>query len=184
MLRTAHRLAVPVRQSDHVEGSLDAPLVLVEYGDYQCSYCGAAYGIVQQLRAEFGERLAFVFRNFPLTQIHPDALVAAEAAEAAGAQGRFWQMHDRLYTHQDGLDPPQLLAHAAALGLDVPRFESDLETQAFLGRVEDDLESGIASGVEGTPTFFVNGVRHNGAWDERVLRAALEGELAARSRTS
>ena len=168
-----HLLTVPVSERDHVEGSLDAPMTLVEYGDYQCPYCGAAHPIVKQVRAALGDQLAFVFRHFPLVSAHPYALIAAEAAEAAGAQGQFWPMHDRLYQNQHALDPQNLVLHAAALDLDVERFVNDLEAHRHLPRVREDLASGARSGVNGTPTFFVNGVRHEGAYDVESLIAAL-----------
>ena len=169
----SHRLTVPVSERDHIQGAIDAPMTLVEYGDYQCPYCGLAYPMVKEVQRTLADRLAFVFRHFPLVAVHPHALIAAEAAEAAGAQGRFWPMHDRLFEHQDALDPRSLIAHASALGLDVARFVEDLEAHRHLPRIRDDLESGSRSGVNGTPTFFVNGVRHEGAYDAESLIAAL-----------
>jgi protein-disulfide isomerase len=168
-----HLLTVPVSQRDHIQGSLDAPMTLVEYGDYQCPYCGAAYPIVKEVQRALGDRLAFVFRHFPLVSAHPYALIAAEAAEAAGAQGQFWPMHDRLYEHQNELDPLSLEKHAAVLGLDLERFVEDLATHRHVPRIREDLASGARSGVNGTPTFFVNGARHEGAYDAASLIAAL-----------
>jgi protein-disulfide isomerase len=168
-----HLLTVPVSQRDHIQGSLDAPMTLVEYGDYQCPYCGAAYPIVKEVQRALGDRLAFVFRHFPLVSAHPYALIAAEAAEAAGAQGQFWPMHDRLYEHQNELDSQSLVKHAAVLGLDRERFVEDLETHRHVPRIREDLASGARSGVNGTPTFFVNGARHEGAYDAASLIAAL-----------
>jgi len=176
----SHRLTVPVSERDHIQGALDAPMTLVEYGDYECPYCGLAYPVVKQVQRTLADRLAFVFRHFPLGSVHPHALIAAESAEAAGAQGRFWPMHDRLFEHQDALDPRSLIAHAAALALDVGRFVEELQAHRHLPRIRDDLESGAASGVNGTPTFFVNGVRHEGAYDAESLIAALT-ETAVRT---
>jgi protein-disulfide isomerase len=169
----SHRLTVPVSARDHIQGALDAPMTLVEYGDYQCPFCGAAHPIVKQVQRALGDRLAFVFRHFPLVSAHPYALIAAEAAEAAGAQDEFWPMHDRLYEHQDALDPRSLVSHAASLGLDVERFLQDLEAHRHLPRIREDLASGARSGVNGTPTFFVNGLRHEGAYDAASLIGAL-----------
>src|SRR3954470_21866200 len=133
-----HLLTVPVSERDHIQGSLDAPMNLVEYGDYQCPFCGAAHPVVKEVQATLGDELAFVFRHFPLVSAHPYALIAAEAAEAAGTQGRFWPMHDRLFEHQDALDPQSLVQHAAALRLDVDRFVEDLETNRHLPRIRED----------------------------------------------
>jgi NhaA family Na+:H+ antiporter len=166
----------PVR--DHVRGATDAPVTLVEYGDFQCPYCGDAYPVVNQLLERFGDRLRFVFRHMPLGDLHPRAPAAARAAEAAGAQGRFWQMHDRLFEHQLELSDAQLRDHAEAIGLDVERFDRDL-CDAVLGRrVEDDYGSGAGSGVPSTPRFFVNGVIHLGSASRAELREAIELELA------
>jgi len=166
------RLAAPVAETDHVSGPDDAPVTLVEYGDFECPACGAAYPIVELVRRQMGARLRFVFRHFPLTQMHPHALHAAEAAEAAGAQGKFWQMHAMLFEHQDALEDPDLVGYAKALHLDVKRFTTELSSEMHLPRIRKDTQSGIRSGVNGTPTFFINGVRFDGAWDD--LLAALE----------
>jgi CRP-like cAMP-binding protein len=158
---------------DHLRGPVDAPLTLVEYGDFECPFCGRATGTVEELRERFGDRLRYVFRHVPLVDVHPHARLAAEAAEAAGVQGRFWEMHDRLFAGQDRLTAADLLEHAAAVGLDVPRFARDLGSSRFARRVEEDVESAEASGVTGTPTFFVNGRRHTGPFDTDSLAAAL-----------
>ncbi|SET09060.1 Na+/H+ antiporter NhaA [Geodermatophilus poikilotrophus] len=158
---------------DHVRGPADAPLTLVEYGDFECPFCGRATGTVEELRERFGDRLRYVFRHVPLVDVHPHARLAAEAAEAADAQGRFWEMHDRLFAGQDRLMPTDLLEHAAAAGLDVSRFARDLGSSRFARRVEEDVESAEVSGVTGTPTFFVNGRRHTGPFDADSLAAAL-----------
>jgi protein-disulfide isomerase len=167
------RLALPVGERDHAQGPESAPVTLVEYGDYECPYCGAAYPIVKEVQRRMGDRLRFVFRNFPLTEIHPHAGHAAEAAEAAAAQGRFWEMHDHLYEHQQELDDDHLLQAAAGLGLDTERFEREMAEHAHVGRVREDFLSGVRSGVNGTPTFFINGVRHDGSYDLETLLAAL-----------
>ncbi|WP_158579913.1 Na+/H+ antiporter NhaA [Geodermatophilus marinus] len=158
---------------DHVRGPVDAPLTLVEYGDFECPFCGRATGTVEELLGRFGPRLRYVFRHVPLVDVHPHAQLAAEAAEAAAAQGRFWEMHDRLFAEQDRLTAPDLLQHAAALGLDVQRFAHDLGSGRYARRVEEDVESAEGSGVEGTPTFFVGGRRHTGPHDTESLAAAL-----------
>lgn len=159
---------------DHIRGPLEAPLTLVEYGDYECPYCGRAAPIVKELLAEFGDRLRFVFRHLPLPDVHANAALAAEAAEAASAQGRFWEMHDALFEHQDQLLPADLAVHADRLGLDVPRFEQDLRSGAFAARVTQDVNSAEEAGVAGTPTFFINEVRHVGPYDRESLREALQ----------
>jgi protein-disulfide isomerase len=168
------KLTVPVADRDHIQGNASAPLTLVEYGDYECPYCGAAYPIVKEVQARMGDQLRFVFRNFALTQVHPHAKVAAEAAEAAGSQGKFWEMHDMLYEHQDALDPVHLYRYATTLGLDIPEFDRDLTEHRHAARVREDFMGGVRSGVNGTPTFFINGERHDGAYDLDSLMAALQ----------
>jgi protein-disulfide isomerase len=179
---SAH-LTPPVGERDHVQGPADAPVTLVEYGDYECPYCGQAYPIVKALQQRMGDRLRFVFRNFPLANAHPHAEHAAEAAEAAGAQGedRFWAMHDRLYEHQRALDDQHLERHAAAVGLDVERFDREMEAGRYRERVREDFLSGVRSGVNGTPTFFINGARHDDSYAPEVLLAAVERAEAAAS---
>ena len=167
------RLVLPVDGRDHVRGPADALATLVEYGDYECPYCGLAHPIVKEVQRRLGGRLRFAFRHFPLSEIHPYALPAAEAAEAAGAQGRFWEMHDLLYQNQRALDHANLVRYAGVLGLDLTRFVSELADHTWEARVRDDFMSGVRSGVNGTPTFFVNGVRHDGPWDADTLSAAL-----------
>ena len=167
------RLTVPVGPRDHAQGPPTAPVTLLEYGDYECPYCGAAYPIVKHIQQQLGDQLRFVFRNFPLSTVHPHAQQAAEAAEAAGAQGKFWEMHDTLYEHQQALDDTYLLQYARSLHLDLPRFERDLLTHTFAERVREDFSSGMRSGVNGTPTFFINGLRHDGAYDLETLLAAI-----------
>jgi protein-disulfide isomerase len=166
-------LTLPVSDRDHAEGPADAPVTLVEYGDYECPHCGRAYPVVKAIQRHFGRRLRFVFRNFPLAEAHPHAAHAAEAAEAAGDQGRFWEMHDILFEHQQALDDRQLVEYARALGLDTSRLQHDLETDAHRKRVREDFMSGLRSGVNGTPTFFINGTRFEDSWDEQTLAQAL-----------
>jgi protein-disulfide isomerase len=168
------RLVLPVSARDHSQGPADAPVTLVEYGDFECPYCGAAQPIVQAVQQRLDDRLRFVFRNFPLSQAHPHAEHAAEAAEAAGAQGRFWEMHDTLFEQQRALDDDHLLQHAAALGLDTEVFEREMTEHRYAARVREDFLSGVRSGVNGTPTFFINGLRHDDSYDRDTLLAAIE----------
>ncbi|MEU5963303.1 Na+/H+ antiporter NhaA [Micromonospora parva] len=156
---------------DHVRGPADASVTLVQYGDFQCPYCGTAEPVVRQLLGDAD--LRFVWRHLPLSDVHPQARLAAEAAEAAAAQGKFWQMHDLLLDHQDELDTAALLTYAADLGLDQKRFHDDLTSQAHAGRIDSDIDSADSSGVSGTPTFFINGRRHYGAYDITALTAAI-----------
>jgi protein-disulfide isomerase len=166
------KLTLPVGARDHVQGAEAAPVTLVEYGDYECPHCGAAYPVVQKLQEKLGKKLRFVFRNFPLNSIHPHAEHAAEAAEAAGLQGKFWEMHDWIFEHQDALEDRDLQEAARALGLDAGKFLKDMQSQALTPRVKEDFQSGVRSGVNGTPTFFINGIRHErGAGYEDLLPA-------------
>ncbi|HEX4513566.1 MAG TPA: thioredoxin domain-containing protein [Polyangiaceae bacterium] len=174
-------LKIAVSASDHTQGRDDAPVVLVEYGDYQCPYCGQAAPIVKRLQAALGNDLKLVFRNFPLTEAHPDALNAAKAAEAAAAGGKFWEMHDLLYEHQIDLDTPSLLGYAEELGLDVEAFEQNLGDQRILERIEKDFEGGVRSGVNGTPGFFVNGARYDRDWGYDTFVRVLQ-EIARNGR--
>ncbi|WP_088347011.1 MULTISPECIES: DsbA family protein [Rhodomicrobium] len=171
-------LTLPVGPRDHIIGNPDPLVTLVEYGDYQCPFCGQAHVVVSELIRQFGPELRYVFRHFPITTIHPHAGLAAEAAEAAGAQGKFWEMHNMLYTHQEALDPPSLTRYAGLLGLDLPRFTSELAQHVHAPRVREDFISGVRSGVNGTPCFFINGVRHDGAWDFETLAVAIAAASA------
>jgi protein-disulfide isomerase len=171
------RLTVPVSARDHVRGPATAPVTLVEYGDFECPFCGAAHNSVNQVMQIIGDRMRFAYRHFPLTQIHPHAQQAAEAAEAAGTQDRFWEMHDLLFEHQDRLGTQYLLAYAAALKLDVERFALELDTHVHVPRIREDFLSGVRSGVNGTPTFFVNGIRHDGGYDLESLLTAVSAAL-------
>lgn len=172
------KLTVPVQAGDHIQGTEDAPVTLVEYGDYECSYCGMAYPIVKQLQSELGDKLRFVFRNFPLTEVHPHALNAAAAAEAAGLQAHFWEMHDLLYENQRALEDANLLAYARTLHLDIEQFKQDFASRQVESKIRDDEMGGIRSGVNGTPTFYINGVRHNGSFAHEELLAAVQAELS------
>ncbi len=169
----APKLEIPVApERDHIEGPVNAALTLVEYGDYQCPYCGAAYPEVKKVQKELGSELRFVFRNFPLTNMHEHAMNAAETAEAASAQGKFWPMHDFLYEHQATLgDPSVALGYAKKLVLDTQRFEREIAQHVYQKRIKDDFMGGVRSGVNGTPTFYVNGVRHD---EDAVAKALIE----------
>jgi protein-disulfide isomerase len=171
-------LVLPVSERDHIRGASNAAVTLLEYGDFECPHCGAAHPIVDSVMRRAGKTARFAYRHFPLTNIHPHAERAAEAAEAAGAQGKFWEMHDRLFEHQHALDDESLLIHAEALDLDLRRFASELARGVHAPRVREDFLSGVRSGVNGTPTFFINGVRHDAPWDAPTLLHAIQ--LAAR----
>jgi Na+/H+ antiporter NhaA len=174
-------LADPVDpETDHIRGPEDAPVTLVEYGDLQCPFCGKAEPVVRKLLADFGD-VRYVWRHLPLNDVHPFAQISAEATEAAGAQGKFWELHDLLLTHQDALRPQDLIGYAGELGLDVERFTNELYRHVWAPRVADDVDSADLSGVSGTPTFFVNGRRHRGAYDIETLSAAVK---AARARAA
>ena len=161
-------------ERDHIQGPPDAAVTLVEYGDYECPYCGAAYPIVKEIQSRLGESLRFVFRNFPITTSHPHAEQAAETAESAAVQGRFWEMHDLLYENQARLRDPDLRGYAENLELDLERFDKDLAEHVHAARVREDFMSGVRSGVNGTPTFYINGARHDDSYDLDTMLAALE----------
>jgi protein-disulfide isomerase len=167
-------LKVPVSTSDHIQGSPDAPVVFVEYGDYECPHCGHAYPIVKRVQKHFGDRLAFVFRNFPLNQIHPNAEAAAETAEFAGGGGKFWEMHDAIFENQSRLGMDLLTELTKNLGLDAENLDAALESGEYRGRVKSDFQGGVRSGVNGTPSFFINGQRYNGAYDFDGIVAGIE----------
>ena len=171
------KLKPPVGTADHFQGNKNAVIELVEYGDYQCPHCGRAYPIIKSIQKKLGDKLKFVFRNFPLAEVHPNATNAAVAAETAALQGKFWEMHDTIYEHQEHLGDSHLIKYAAVIGLDVKQFEVDFEKPAVLDKVENDFESGVTSGVNGTPTFFVNGERYNGSWEEDDLLGYLEARI-------
>ena len=167
------QLTVPVNERDHSQGATTAAVTLVMYGDYECPYTRQAGKVVRALQSHFGEQLRFVFRNFPLIKIHPHALHSAEAAEAAAAQGKFWEMYDYIFHHQHTLEDADLLLFAKAVGLDTAKFTQDMDEHHFLKRIEEDVESGIQSGVEGTPSFYLNGVQYQDSWEHDSLLAAI-----------
>jgi protein-disulfide isomerase len=167
------RLALPVGEGDHVQGSATASVTLVEYGDYECPYCRAAVAIVQELQRVLPDQLRFVFRHFPLERVHPRANRAAEAAEAAASQGKFFEMHAALFEHQTALEDEDLLRYAAELDLDTARFSADLEAHTHASRVREDFRGGVRSGVRGTPTFYLNDARYDGVVGVRQLVATI-----------
>ena len=177
------RLAVPAHANDHVLGSQSAAVTLVEYGEFECPHCGRAFHFIKEFQDEFGAELRFVFRHYPLDSEHPFSLRASLTAEAAAAQGEFWAMHDRLFTHQHSLGYDDLRTHAEALGLDGIRIEDDVRRGTYLSRIRSDFDSGVRSGVQQTPTFFVNGVKHIGRPDATSLRVAIEEALGRESLT-
>ncbi len=158
----------PLRENDHISGSSTTALVLVKYGDYQCSQSAQAYSTIEKLRQQLGDRFCFVFRHFPQSDIHPQCLKAAETAEAAGAQGKFWEMHSLLFENQQALEDADLIEYADRLKLDIPRVLRELSDRLHRERVQQDIDSGIEHGVERTPTFFI-GIRHEGTQNLEVL---------------
>ncbi len=176
-MSTAAKLKIPVSKEDHSQGPENAPLVLVEYGDYQCPHCGRAFPIVKRLQKALHDKMKFVFRNFPLSEMHPDALNAAKVAEGAALQGKFWEMHDMLYENQGALDVGSLEQYSAKLGLNAEALEKALGESGVEDRVARDFEGGVRSGVNGTPTFFVNGARYDGDWSYGPFLKALEAVL-------
>jgi protein-disulfide isomerase len=174
------RLTLPVSEKrDHIEGPKTAKVLLVEYGDYQCPYCGEAYPIVKKIQQKYENRFRFVFRNFPLTQIHPRAEFGAEMAEASWAAGKFWEMHDFLYENQRSLDDEEFFLKFAdkKLSLDREKIKQSVARRAFEPRIREDFMSGVRSGVNGTPTFFINERRHNGNYEFKTLSEAIEQHL-------
>jgi len=171
-------LAVPVDpERDHFRGPVDAPVTLLEYGDFECPYCGQAESVIRELLRDFGD-VRYVWRHLPLNDVHPNAQVAAEAAEAAAEQGAFWEMYEQLLTHQDALSPADLMGYAEQLGLDAERFGHDLEEHVGAARIAEDVDGADLSSVSGTPTFFVNGRRHHGAYDIETLKQVVRGARA------
>jgi protein-disulfide isomerase len=168
------QLTIPITKQDHTEGVTSALVTLVEYGDYECPFCGEAYHVIKRVQEDIGDDLRFVFRNFPLSKIHPHAVWAARGAEAATAQGRFWEMHDVLFENQDALAEEDLVSYAYLLKLDVTKFVSDIHAEQVWQKVDDDFWGGVRSGVNGTPTFFINGRRHEGLYSYYELRTAIE----------
>ena len=172
--RNREKLIRPVGPQDHVQGAETAPITLVEYGDFECPHSRRAVAIVEAIQNRLGNQVRFVFRHFPLTQKHPHAQQAAEAAEAAAAQGKFWEIYRQLFKNQYELDADDLVVYAAGLGLDTARFKRELEQRVYARRVEEDVRSGLQSGVTGTPDFFINGILHNGGYDFESLMADIE----------
>jgi protein-disulfide isomerase len=168
------KLKIAVSSNDHIQGNKDAALELVEYGDYQCPHCGHAYPIVKSIQKKMGNKLKFVFRNFPLAESHPNAVNAAVASEAAALQNKFWEMHDHLFEFQSRLDDTSLIKYAGQLKLDVTQFEQDFEKPELIQKVDADFESGVRSGVNGTPSFFINGEKYEDSWDEETFLSYLE----------
>jgi protein-disulfide isomerase len=175
---TMSHIKPPVDGTDHIQGSNTAPVTLVEYGDFQCSFCGRAYPLVKAAQEALAGNLRFVFRNFPISTIHPNAENAAEAAEIAAGSGKFWQYHDLLYENQEALDPANLVDYAVQLGMERDTFTNQLQSHAKSAEVRKDFMSGVRSGVNGTPTFFINGSRFDGNWDHRGLIKALQTVLS------
>jgi protein-disulfide isomerase len=167
-------LKVPVSSKDHIEGDEKAPITLVEYGDYQCPHCGAAYPIVKRVQKHFGKKLRFVFRNFPLVQAHPMAQSAAETAEFAAARGKFWEMHDAIFENQQNLSVEFLVELTEQLGLSGAALAKSLKSEEYAEKVRSDFMSGVRSGVNGTPTFFINGHRHDAPFDYEDLVEGIE----------
>jgi protein-disulfide isomerase len=175
-------LVMPVLpERDHIRGPASASVTLLEYGDYECPYCHAAHAVVNAIQTQLQSRLRFVFRHFPLTTIHPHAQTAAEAAEAAGSQRKFWQMHDTLFSTEAPLTNALLITAGAAIGLDMPSFHSELERHVHVPRIREDFMSGVRSGVNGTPTFYINAIRHDGPWDIKTLTSAVNHAMASPS---
>lgn len=170
-------LKVPVSAGDHIQGDPKSPIVLVEYGDYECPHCGHAYPIIKRVQKHFGKQLAFVFRNFPLNEIHPDAEAAAETAEFAAAHDRFWPVHDAIFENQAELGVPLFLKLAKSNGLSTDDLETALEKEQYAPRVREDFMGGVRSGVNGTPTFFINGRRLDTSWEYDDLVAAIDANL-------
>ena len=170
-------LRPPVTPEDHVQGSENAQVTLVEYGDYECPHCGRAYSIIKRIQKHFGKSLRFVFRNFPLSELHPQAESAAESAEFAGACGKFWEMHDLLFENQERLSGALYLELAEQLSLPIEALQRALEEGTYRTRVRADFSSGVRSGVNGTPTFFINGKRHDGPFDYETLAPAIQEQI-------
>jgi protein-disulfide isomerase len=171
------QLRVPVNARDHIAGSPDAVVILVEYGDYECPHCGAAFPNIKQVQAHFGSQLALVYRHFPLTEIHPHALMAAETAEFAGDNGLFWEMHDAIFLNQRRLSQTLLFALASTLGLSQIKLRDAIARGQYLDKINADFMGGVRSGVNGTPTFFINGQRHTGNYLAPDLIAAINAAM-------
>ncbi|MBD2534182.1 DsbA family protein [Nostoc flagelliforme FACHB-838] len=167
-----NRLLVPISEQDHIQGLVSTSVTLVQYGDYQCSTCGETHQLIKAIQQQAND-LCFVFRHFPQPQIHPYAQRAAEAAEAAASQGQFWQMHDILFTYQQALGNGDLVEYANNLGLDIPQFLQDISSQVHIARINQDIQSGLHSGVTAAPALFINGIRYSNRWNIEQLMAAI-----------
>ena len=172
-MRARISLTLPDPERDHIQGPAGAPIKLLEYGDYECPFCAEAHAVVKEIQRRLGDDLLFAFRNFPLTNVHPHAEHAAEAAEAAGDQGNFWGMHDLLFENQAALEDEDLAAYADELGLDAKRLLREVTSSVYAARIREDFKAGVRGGVNGTPTFFMNGERYDGARDLRQMLSAL-----------
>jgi protein-disulfide isomerase len=172
-------LRTPITAADHIQGPMDAPVTLVEYGDYECGFCGLAFPNIKRAQKHFAKKLRFVFRHFPLTEAHPFAEAAAEAAEYAGTHDLFWEMHDGLYANQDELGLALILSLGSALGLSDLGLRDALAQQRFAAKIQADFLGGVRSGVNGTPSFFINGEKHAGSYSYQELAAAIDAHLQA-----
>jgi protein-disulfide isomerase len=170
-------LKIPVSSEDHIQGNSNAPLTLVEYGDYECPYCGMAYPIVKRIQKHFDDRLRFVFRNFPLIDNHPHAGIAAMTAEFAATKGKFWEMHDLLYENQQFLELTDLMKYAESLNLSSADLRTAIENKTFAEKIQNDFTNGVRSGVNGTPSFFINENRFNGSFEYENLFHSLNNVL-------
>lgn len=168
------KLTVPVGSKDHIDGGERSSVTLIGYGDFECPYCRDAYSVVKQVQRREREKIKFVFRNFPLSEIHPHSLRASCSAEAAGKQGKFWQMHDLLFENQEGLEDGDLIVYAKGLGLNISQFKKDMLSKEIMKKVKEDFAGGVRSGVNGTPTFFINGQRFDGPCEADLLVRAIE----------
>ncbi len=168
------KLTIPVNDSDHIKGKENAPITLVEYGDFECPYCRQAYSIVEEIQKIKRNGLRVIFRNFPLSEVHPHALHAAYAAEASAKQGKFWEMHYLLFENQEALEDQKLIGYAKDLNLDSQQFKKDMRSEEVARKVKDDFMNGVRSGVNGTPTFFINGIRFDGSYEVGSLQKAIE----------
>jgi len=175
-MRAHISLTLPDLERDHIQGSADAPIKVLEYGDYECPFCAETHALVKEIQRRLGDDLLFAFRNFPLANIHPHAEHAAEAAEAAGDQGNFWGMHDLLFENQVALGDEDLAAYATELGLDAKRLLREVTSSVYAARIREDFKAGIRGGVNGTPTLFINGERYDGARDLRQMLSALTAQ--------
>ncbi len=169
-----YQLSVPVNENDHIQGKINAPITMVEYGDYQCPYCGQAYYIVKKVQEYFGDQLRLVFRNFPLAEMHEYAFNAAQSAEIAAIYDKFWEMHDLLFENQENLDTDSLISYAGQLGIDQNEFAEKLESNELAQYVKNQFMSGVESGVNGTPSFYINDYKYEGPWDYENLLSILK----------